>query len=125
MDFTLDIGYDGHIRLLQLTDFHCGQNMPIWDEAYLEERLLRYIRETINRANPDLMIITGDLFHGKLDDQDEIAKKLCNFLHSFNCINFWIFRFKRHKWFMENNFVIYTMFPYYLHRKNRAIEMHC
>lgn len=83
MDFTLDIGYDGHIRLLQLTDFHCGQNMPIWDEAYLEERLLRYIRETINRANPDLMIITGDLFHGKLDDQGEIAKKLCNFLDSF------------------------------------------
>lgn len=49
----------------------------------LEERLLGYLRDTINGVKPDLILITGDLVYGKFDDNGTSLLALIEAMESF------------------------------------------
>ena len=55
-----------------------------WGPDKLEDRCFKYLRETINATNPDLIIVTGDLVYGKWDDSGEKFLELIEFMESFN-----------------------------------------
>ncbi len=59
---------DGNIRLVHLTDIHCG--------TIHRERFLRKIVERVNALDPELILITGDLFDGSGPVDGEMLRPL-------------------------------------------------
>lgn len=49
----------------------------------LERRVWRYMRDIVERAKPDLIIITGDVIYGETDDSGEVWKQLISVMDSF------------------------------------------
>lgn len=72
-DYILELEYKPDFKILQLTDIHLANK----DNQQLQ---LDYLSLTINEANPDLIVITGDLF--TFGDK-RTAKRLFGFLDSF------------------------------------------
>lgn len=58
----------GHITLVQISDVHLGLIVG-------KERLQRIVRE-IRKANPDILLSTGDLVDGQIDNLSELADPL-------------------------------------------------
>ena len=82
MDFTLDINREGEIRILQLTD---TQTMYSYDgkETDREKNVYRYIRDVVQRTNPDLIVITGDMIYGMFDVEGKGQLELNALMDSF------------------------------------------
>ena len=82
MDFTLDIHREGEIRILQLTD---TQTIYSYDNEITdrEKNLYTYIRELVERTNPDLIVITGDMIYGMFDVQGTAQLELNSLMDSF------------------------------------------
>ena len=81
MDFVISVKEKREVRVLQLTDTQiidssqCRFNgrisleaMQRWEKDQMENCLFKYIREAIRQANPDLILITGDIIYGEFDD---------------------------------------------------------
>ncbi|PWM23049.1 MAG: hypothetical protein DBX53_02595 [Clostridiales bacterium] len=60
----------------------------------LERRVWRYMRDIVERAKPDLIIITGDVIYGETDDSGEVWKQLISVMDSFQIP--WGFCFGNH-----------------------------
>ncbi|MBR2335156.1 MAG: metallophosphoesterase [Clostridia bacterium] len=80
-DFTVNVDREGEIRILQLTDMQVidatqmryperlgGSSLVNWVPEKHYNNLYQYMDELIERANPDLIIITGDIIYGEFDD---------------------------------------------------------
>ena len=55
-----------------------------WAKDKKEERCYRYIRQIIERSNPDLILITGDIVYGEFDDNGSALTDFVAFMESFN-----------------------------------------
>ena len=92
-DFIVEVPAGRDPVVLQLTDtqiIDAAQVRPggntyetIWATDQIEERLFDYLTETITVADPDFIIITGDLVHGAHDDNGTSLLKLIDFMDSF------------------------------------------
>ena len=73
-EYILKTPYKDNYRILQLTDVHLG------DKDKLEEHF-KFMDITIKEANPDLIVVTGDLFTFA---SKSTAKSLFDFLDSYD-----------------------------------------
>lgn len=89
IDFIVDVEEGRDIRVLQLTDTQIidsaqqrsddrlGEEQTArWATEQMDNCLFKYIRNAVERAQPDLIIITGDLVYGEFDDSGRSLKKL-------------------------------------------------
>ena len=89
IDFIVDVEEGRDIRVLQLTDTQIidsaqqrsddrlGEEQTArWATEQMDNCLFKYIRNAVERAQPDLIIITGDLVYGEFDDSGRSFKKL-------------------------------------------------
>ncbi|MBE6688602.1 MAG: hypothetical protein E7588_04900 [Ruminococcaceae bacterium] len=96
MDFRLDINREGDIRILQITDMQTidayqrrfpdrikGWSVEAWVPENNEKNLYSQIRYVVEKSNPDLIIITGDIIYGEFDDAGTSFEEFCNFMDSF------------------------------------------
>ncbi|MBQ9709429.1 MAG: metallophosphoesterase, partial [Clostridia bacterium] len=49
----------------------------------MEDRCFKYMRYVIEQANPDLILLTGDLVYGEFDDSGYCLEQLISFMDSF------------------------------------------
>ena len=81
VDFVVDVDGGREIRILQLSDtqiIDSGQkrkpedlndaDTARWATDTVEDNCYKYIRQMVERANPDLILIAGDVIYGKFDD---------------------------------------------------------
>lgn len=58
-----------------------GERQKInWTADKFEEQCFRYIRETVEVTNPDLIIIAGDLVYGRFDDNGSALSAFADFM---------------------------------------------
>ncbi len=73
-DYFLEMEYKDDFKILQLTDTHIAAK----DDR---ERQYKFLEETISLGNPDLIVITGDIFTFATKTS---AKEFFKFMDSFN-----------------------------------------
>ena len=95
VDFTVDVpvGRDPVVLMLSDTQFidaaqqrrddRLGGLTDRYSRANIEDRVLRYIREAVTRANPDLILIAGDVTYGEFDDSGYALQLLVECMESF------------------------------------------
>ena len=95
VDFTVDVpvGRDPIVLMLsdtqfidgaqQRTDDRLGGLTDRYSRANIEDRVLRYIREAVTRANPDLILIAGDITYGEFDDSGYAVQLFIECMESF------------------------------------------
>ena len=94
VDFVLQACEGREFRILQLTDIQIidpGQSRyperinnitPISDEQLYAD-CFHYIKSTIEKAKPDLILMTGDNVYGEFDDSGASLRKLIAYMDSF------------------------------------------
>ena len=97
VDFSITIPDDRDPVILQLGDpqiidadqMRAGgtlsqeqQEMWAWDEDILENRCYKYIRETVEETNPDLILVTGDIIYGSYDDNGRVLESFVDFMET-------------------------------------------
>ncbi len=96
-DFIVEVEDGRNPVILQLTDPQildaAQQRVPnrisnsqaiYYATKRMEANCFKYIRETIEATNPDLIIMTGDLVYGEFDDSGESLLALIEFMESFD-----------------------------------------
>lgn len=81
VDFLVDVAEDKDPVVLQLSDTQIidaaqertperltAKEEAYWKTEFVENRCYAYIRETVQAAQPDLIILTGDVVYGEFDD---------------------------------------------------------
>ncbi len=91
LDYVLDFDFpeDREIRILQLTDTQIvdatqqrytgrldSTSTLLWQPENMEKLVFSYIRETVQKTQPDLILLTGDNIHGEFDDNGECLTAL-------------------------------------------------
>ncbi|MBR5528447.1 MAG: metallophosphoesterase [Clostridia bacterium] len=97
MDHKINISHDGKIKILQLTDMQIidadqrrtpdridGWKLTEWLPEKNEENVYSHIRYLVEKTNPDLIIITGDIIYGEFDDSGSTMREFCAFMDSLN-----------------------------------------
>ena len=95
-DFIIEVEETKDPVVLQLTDTQIidatqeryasrlgADSEAYWGKDKLEERCYGYIRETIMKTNPDLILITGDVIYGEFDDAGTSLRSFVEFMDSF------------------------------------------
>ena len=77
VDFTVTVEEGKDPVILQLSD------PQFIDLARAEEMCYRYMRETIQAVSPDLILVTGDLIYGHMDDDGSIFEDFIRFMEGF------------------------------------------
>ena len=94
VDFIVDVEGGRRPRILQLADTQIidptqyrndpeADNDPEKRLEDMEARCFKYLRQVINRTQPDLILITGDVIYGQFDDSGEALKELVKFFDGF------------------------------------------
>ena len=94
VDFIVDVEGGRQPRILQLADTQIidptqyrndpeADNDPDKRLKDMEARCFKYLRQVINRTQPDLILITGDVIYGQFDDSGEALKELVKFFDGF------------------------------------------
>jgi len=98
VDFVMDIAHNNDIKILQLTDTQIeAMNYIRTNERYLEmrnahfdtpeysvyEQCFKYIKNAIERTNPDIIVLTGDNVYGETDDTGLAFQSLIDYVDSF------------------------------------------
>ncbi len=78
VDFVVDVPTGRDARILQLTD------TQLYGDTNFEERVYKYIRQTVESTQPDLIILTGDIIYGYFDKDGTFLQVLVNFMENFN-----------------------------------------
>ena len=55
-----------------------------WSRGNVEDRLLRYVREAVERSNPDLILLVGDNVYGEFDDSGYALQLFVEFMDAFD-----------------------------------------
>ena len=95
VDFVVEVPTNRNPIVLQLSDTQIiyaenarpgrtGVSVSWSGSDKKEERCYKYLTETINATNPDLIIITGDIVYGEFDDTGVALLYLIEFMESFN-----------------------------------------
>ena len=108
VSFTMSVGEDGTFKILQLTDIHFI-NSDVENErdvsksyAYRDEWAMTAIKDIVERADPDLIMVTGDstftldtMLH-IIGNNDNLSafKKMARYIDSFKIP--WAFLFGNH-----------------------------
>ncbi len=95
-DFEVEVEDCRNIHILQLTDIQvidAAQNRYpekfdyirniYWATDKTEDNYKKCLRQVIERSDPVLILITGDLVYGRYDDSGEMLKDLIAFMDSF------------------------------------------
>ncbi len=106
-DFALDIPADRAPRILQITDMQIidasqrrrldrlnEREIACWQPEYIDVQCLNHIRSLVAQAQPDLIVITGDVVYGEFDDSGRVLELFCRFMDSL-CIP-WTLIFGNH-----------------------------
>ena len=94
VDFIVDVESGRQPRILQLADTQIidptqyrndpeADNDPEKRLEDMEARCFKYLRQVIERTQPDLILITGDVIYGQFDDSGEALKELVKFFDGF------------------------------------------
>lgn len=96
--FFVEIG-KRNLKILQLTDTQVidssqsrfegrlgRSEFEMWRPESVEKRCYSYIREAIEKTNPDLIIFTGDLVYGEFDDSGKQFSAFVDLMESFNIL---------------------------------------
>lgn len=93
VDFTLEVESGRDVVILQLTDTQIidagqartmerlGNKNPLTEQAKYTN-CYRYIEDAVQKTNPDLILLTGDLVYGEFDDSGEVFKGLIAYMES-------------------------------------------
>ena len=93
VDFTVEVPEGRDIRVLQITDPQLIDNTQIREgdsvsDIYrpekTEEYCYRYIRQAVDRYDPDLIILTGDIVYGKFDDNGSMLQEYVAFMETLD-----------------------------------------
>ena len=107
LDFVIETESSGDFKILQLTDIQIIDSSQcrtpdrlyenakkLWAPDKMEVRAWRFIRDTVNQTNPDLIVLTGDNIYGEFDDAGTSLTALIEFMDSFKIP--WTFTFGNH-----------------------------
>lgn len=96
VDFVVNVDGDRDVSVLQLTDTQIidssqcrsadridAASKKKWGPDKFDEDYKDYVRTTVEKAKPDLIIITGDLVYGEFDDKGTSLLDLISFMDSF------------------------------------------
>lgn len=93
VDFVVQAEEGREFRILQLTDTQIidpgqsryperiGNTTPLTDEDIYRD-CFYYIEEAVERTQPDLIIMTGDIVYGEFDDNGTSLQKVVEFMES-------------------------------------------
>jgi len=97
LDFVIDVPADRDPIVLQLADPQLIDSSTMrsanrlgtaaasaWGPDTREVNCYKYIRETINETNPDLILITGDVIYGEFDDDGHLLEEFVQFMEGFD-----------------------------------------
>lgn len=84
VDFVVEVDAGKDVVVLQLTDPQIVHANPYAYNETSEELCYRYLRETVEATNPDLIIVTGDLVYGKFDPTGESWLEYIQVMESFD-----------------------------------------
>ena len=93
VDFTVEVPEGRDIRVLQITDpqlIDCTQTREgdsvssMYHPSKTEEFCYRYIRQAVERYDPDLIILTGDIVYGKFDDNGSMLQEYVAFMETLD-----------------------------------------
>ena len=91
VDFVVEVETGRDIRVLQLSDPQLidytqvregDEVSSIYSPEKTEEYCYRYIRQVVERYDPDLIIVTGDIVYGKFDDNGSMLKEYVAFMET-------------------------------------------
>ncbi len=95
IDFTVTVPEGREAVVLQLTDTQTidagqqrradrlGTDLAAYCATENQEaRMFKYLRETIQETNPDLILLTGDIVYGEFDDSGSSFTNIVNFMES-------------------------------------------
>ena len=96
VDFVVEVEDGRNPIVLQLTDTQIidssqqrtsgrldAESEEYWAKDKKEDRCYKYVREVVNRTNPDLIILTGDIIYGEFDDDGSCFTDFVAFMESF------------------------------------------
>lgn len=95
VDFVVEVEEGSDITVLQLTDTQIEDSDQVregttlrpdqiehWKPEKMNENCFDICRQTIEKTNPDLILITGDLVYGRYDDNGTSLMALIDFMES-------------------------------------------
>ena len=78
LDFVVEVEAGRDPVILQLSD------TQLTDVSGAENRCYKYVRETVEATNPDLILLTGDIVYGCFDDDGAILLDLIAFMETLD-----------------------------------------
>lgn len=95
-DFLFELPTDRPLRILQLTDMQIidasqqrtpdrlnEREIALWQPASIPAQCTDPIRSVVAQADPDLIVVTGDMVYGEFDDSGDTFELFCTFMDSF------------------------------------------
>lgn len=95
VDFVIDVPADRNPIILQLADPQVidssqmrtpdrlnAEKVAAWGPDSREERCYKYIRELVEKTNPDLILLSGDITYGSFDDNGSVLIDFINFMET-------------------------------------------
>ena len=96
VDFVVEVEEGREPIILQLADpqiIDAGQQrspqrlssveQEFWATDKVEENCYKYLRDTITKTHPDLILIVGDIIYGEFDDSGKAMESFVEFMDSF------------------------------------------
>ena len=95
VDFVVEVESGRDVVILQLTDTQIidagqartmerlGNKNPLTEQGKYTN-CYRYIEDVVQKTNPDLIIMTGDLIYGEFDDSGKVFQGLIAYMESLN-----------------------------------------
>ena len=91
VDFVVNVDPNRNARVLQLTDPQIIDNSQaepgavssLYSPDKKEEFCYRYIRQVVERYDPDLILLTGDIVYGKFDHNGSALTEFIDFMEGF------------------------------------------
>lgn len=93
LDYVIDYNNDRDLKILQLTDTQIidaaqrrtpgrlsQKEVAMWAASSMDDMLFKPMQEIIDKAKPDLILLTGDLIYGEFDDNGTSMEAFVTFM---------------------------------------------